>query len=51
MDSLQGKDAPAIDGFTPQQRFFLGFAQVGAREWDEEARRRASDPHTPVGIV
>src|SRR5262249_41245139 len=26
--SLQGKDRRIVDGFTPEQRFFLGFAQV-----------------------
>src|SRR5207253_6043266 len=26
--SLQGKSRQTIDGFTPEQRFFLGFAQV-----------------------
>src|SRR5580704_15532686 len=28
MKSLDGKPQPKIDGFTPQQRFFLGYAQV-----------------------
>jgi putative endopeptidase len=33
--SLQGKPRPAaIDGFTPEQRFFLGWAQV----WSQNAR-------------
>ena len=31
MKSLEGKPQPKIDGFTPQQRFFLGYGQVGAR--------------------
>ena len=45
--SLQGKDHKTIDGFTPEQRFFLGFAQVwGENMAPEEARRRAlTDPH------
>jgi len=45
--SLQGKDRKSIDGFTPEQRFFLGFAQVwGENMAPEEARRRAlTDPH------
>ena len=47
-----GKDVDAqkkIDGFTPQQRFFLAFAQVWCQnETPEEARRRAQlDPHSP----
>jgi putative endopeptidase len=47
--SLQGKDRAVIDGFTPEQRFFLGFAQVwGQNMATEEARRRAlTDPHAP----
>ena len=45
--SLQGKQRATIDGFTPEQRFFLGFAQVwGENMAPEEARRRAlTDPH------
>ncbi|MGC2323364.1 MAG: M13 family metallopeptidase [Terriglobales bacterium] len=49
MDKLAGKDMPLIDGYTPQQRFFLTFAQLGCQNAsDEEARRRAIvDPHSP----
>ncbi|MGZ8833739.1 MAG: M13 family metallopeptidase [Thermoanaerobaculia bacterium] len=45
--SLEGKERKTIDGFTPEQRFFLGFAQVwGENMATEEARRRAlTDPH------
>jgi predicted metalloendopeptidase len=47
--SLAGKDRKIIDGFTPEQRFFLGFAQVwGQNMAAEEARRRAlTDSHAP----
>jgi putative endopeptidase len=47
--SLEGKQRETIDGFTPEQRFFLGFAQVWAQNMSpEEARRRAlTDPHAP----
>jgi putative endopeptidase len=47
--SLQGHERQVIDGFTPEQRFFLGFAQVWAQNMaPEEARRRAlTDPHAP----
>jgi putative endopeptidase len=47
--SLQGKERRVIDGYTPEQRFFLGFAQVwGQNMSPEEARRRAlTDPHAP----
>jgi predicted metalloendopeptidase len=45
--SLEGKPRAMIDGFTPEQRFFLGFAQIwGENMAIEEQRRRAmSDPH------
>jgi len=47
--SLNGKEAPVIDGFTGEQRFFLGWAQVWARKYrDETLRRRImTDPHSP----
>jgi endothelin-converting enzyme/putative endopeptidase len=47
--SLGGKEAPVIDGFTGEQRFFLGWAQVWARKYrDDELRRRLlTDPHSP----
>ncbi|HVZ63809.1 MAG TPA: M13 family metallopeptidase [Lacunisphaera sp.] len=47
--SLQGKERKLIDGFTPEQRFFLSFAQVWRTNIREsEARRRVSiDPHSP----
>ncbi|HEY4642110.1 MAG TPA: M13 family metallopeptidase, partial [Thermoanaerobaculia bacterium] len=45
--SLQGKPRRTIDGFSPEQRFFLGFAQVwGENMSPQEATRRAlTDPH------
>jgi len=38
-----------IDGFTPEQRFFLGFAQIWrANQRDEETKLRLNtDPHSP----
>ncbi|MFY9675239.1 MAG: M13 family metallopeptidase, partial [Terriglobales bacterium] len=38
-----------IDGYTPQQRFFLSFAQIWCQNvTDQEARKRAlTDPHSP----
>src|SRR6185436_20584331 len=48
MKSLQGKPRPAnIDGFTPEQRFFLGWAQVWAEKATPEFTRfqTQSDPH------
>ena len=47
--SLAGKERKLTDGFTPEQRFFLSFAQVwrtNIRE-DELRRRIAVDPHSP----
>jgi putative endopeptidase len=49
--SLEGKPRPAtIAGFTPEQRFFLGWAQVWAGNVRPEAARLrvATDPH-PLG--
>lgn len=47
--SLEGKERRTLDGYTPEQRFFLGFAQVWAQNMaPEEGRRRAlTDPHAP----
>ncbi|HEY0156937.1 MAG TPA: M13 family metallopeptidase [Thermoanaerobaculia bacterium] len=47
--SLQGKPRLSLDGYSPEQRFFLGFAQVWAQNMAAaEARRRAlTDPHAP----
>ncbi len=40
MKSLEGKPRPAdIDGLTPEQRFFLGWAQVWAGKYTSEAER------------
>jgi len=49
MDRIAGKDLPLIDGYKPEQRFFLSFAQLWCQNVsDEEARRRAIvDPHSP----
>jgi predicted metalloendopeptidase len=48
--SLDGKEAPVIDGFTGDQRFFLGWAQVWrSKARDEELKRRlTTDPHSPA---
>jgi len=47
--SLNGADAPVIDGLTGVQRVFYGWAQVWrAKSRDAEAiRRLAVDPHSP----
>jgi putative endopeptidase len=50
MLSLKGKEEKKIDGFTPQQRFFIGFAQVWrANTRDEFLRQQVlTDPHSPA---
>ncbi len=47
--SLNGKEAPIMDGFTGDQRFFIGWAQVWRRKYrDEELKKRLlTDPHSP----
>jgi predicted metalloendopeptidase len=47
--SLDGRPAPVLDGFTADQRFFLGWAQVWARKYreDELRKRLLTDPHSP----
>ena len=47
--SLEGREAPTLDGFTGDQRFFIGWAQCWPRLYrDEELRRRlVTDPHAP----
>ncbi|MGA0559108.1 M13 family metallopeptidase [Larkinella sp. VNQ87] len=46
----QGKSNEKIDGFTPDQRFFLGFAQIWRTVIRDEAQRvRVQvDPHSPA---
>ena len=45
--SLGGKEAPVIDGFTGDQRFFIAYARVWAGNTREEAARQwlATNPH------
>jgi putative endopeptidase len=47
--SLGGKPAPVIDGFTGDQRFFLGYAQIWRTKFRDEALRQQllSNPHSP----
>ena len=47
--SLAGRKAPVIDGLTPAQRFFAGWAQIWRRNFrDDNLRQRLSvDPHSP----
>ena len=48
--SLNGQDAPVIDGLTGDQRFFLAYAQVWRAKAREDALRSqvATDPHSPT---
>jgi putative endopeptidase len=47
--SWNGKEPAAIDGFSPDQRFFLGFAQVWRTKFRDEALRNRvlTDVHAP----
>ena len=47
--SLNGRVAPVLDGFTGEQRVFLGWAQVWRSKGRLDALKRqvASDPHSP----
>lgn len=48
--SLNGEEAPVIDGFTGAQRFFIGYAMSRKGKYQEEAiiNRLASDSHSPL---
>ncbi|MFC2953355.1 M13 family metallopeptidase [Marinicaulis aureus] len=48
--SLNGDEAPVLDGYTGDQRFFLAWAQVWKRLNREEALKNqvATDPHSPA---
>ncbi|WP_294172787.1 M13-type metalloendopeptidase [uncultured Sphingomonas sp.] len=47
--SLGGKEAPVIEGFTGDQRFFLGHAQIWRTKYRENAMRQqlVTGPHSP----
>jgi putative endopeptidase len=48
-NSLGGKPAPLIGGYTGDQRFYLGWAQVWRRNYREAnlRQRLLTDPHSP----
>jgi endothelin-converting enzyme/putative endopeptidase len=57
-DTLAGKEEQKIDGFTPEQRLFLGFAQVWCGKTKPEAARQLAltNPHSlakyrVIGVV
>jgi len=47
--SLKGKSKKNIDGYTPEQRFFIGYAQVWKNNARPEYTRQQvmTDPHSP----
>jgi putative endopeptidase len=47
--SLNGQEPPVIDGFTGDQRFYLGWAQVWRTKMRDEALREQllTNPHSP----
>jgi endothelin-converting enzyme len=47
--SLGGKPAPVIGGYTGDQRFFMGYAQIWRAKFRDEALRQQllSNPHSP----
>ena len=47
--SLNGREAPVIDGTTGDQRFFMGWAQVWRRNYRDTnlLQRLTTDPHAP----
>ncbi|KGJ92464.1 M13 family metallopeptidase [Thalassotalea sp. ND16A] len=48
--SLQGKEAPVLDGFTGEQRVLIGFGQVWRGVFREEMLRQlvGTNPHSPA---
>jgi putative endopeptidase len=50
--SLGGKPSPSIDGFTGEQRLYLGWVQVwrGKARDEETIMRIKSDPHSPPAV-
>jgi predicted metalloendopeptidase len=47
--SLAGNTSPELDGFSGDQRFFIGWAQVWRRKYrdQEMLKRLMTDPHSP----
>ncbi|WP_211241391.1 M13 family metallopeptidase [Pseudonocardia spinosispora] len=50
LKALDGKQAPVLDGFTGEQRFWLGYAQSWRGKSRDEATRQQllADEHSPV---
>jgi predicted metalloendopeptidase len=49
MDTLAGRTQQKIDGFTPEQRLFLGWGQIWCTNMTEQSLRlrTQTDPHSP----
>jgi endothelin-converting enzyme/putative endopeptidase len=49
MNTIAGRTLPKIDGFTPEQRFFLGWGQIWCENQTDEVARllAATNPHSP----
>ncbi len=49
LDTLAGQTPPKIDGFTAEQRFFLGYGQGNCENLTDEIARllAQTDPHSP----
>lgn len=49
MNSLEGRPAETIDGYTAEQRFFIGWGQIWRIKFRDEALRRqvVVGPHSP----
>jgi putative endopeptidase len=49
VSTLGGKMPPSIDGFTPLQRFFLGWGQIWCQNRTDQVARvlAITDPHSP----
>ncbi|MBQ9820058.1 MAG: M13 family peptidase, partial [Bacteroidales bacterium] len=47
-NAIAGKDVPLIDGFTPEQRFYLSYGAIWAQNItdQEKARLTNMDPHS-----
>jgi putative endopeptidase len=50
--SLGGKPAPVIDGFTGDQRFFLGYGQIWRAKYRDQLMQQliTADPHSPAPL-
>lgn len=48
-NSLNGEPSPVLDGFTGEQRFFMGWGQIWRIKFRDEALRRqlVTGPHSP----